>query len=131
MKLIRQIASFGMIGVLATLTHVASAAALIELDQCPPLVANLAGAALAYVVSFLGNALYTFGVSERLGSAALRYLLVSLASAALTSIILIATQFLNLPILAYYALVLVTVPPTTFLLAKFWALKRGASGIQT
>ena len=120
MNLLRQVALFGAMGCCATLAHIGVAWTLMELSPIDRYLANFAGAALAYVVSFLGNALLTFGVSERLGYYAIRYLFISACSLFLTSVELVGVQRYSLPNYAYAAIVLFTVPPATFLLAKLW-----------
>jgi len=121
MNLLRQITSFAGVGSCATLSHIGVAWSLMELSPLDPFVANLIGACTAYFVSFFGNAFLTFRVRKHLLLHAFRYLLISTVSLILTSIELAIVTFLDLPILAYVLIVLVTVPPATFLFAKFWA----------
>lgn len=121
MKLLRQIILFGVVGCAATLTHVGLAWSLMEFSAVNQYLANFAGAACAYLVSFFGNALFTFGVRARLGYFAFRYLFVSGCSLLLTSMELTLVRGLHLPSFIYAATVLVTVPPATFLFAKLWA----------
>ena len=121
MNLLRQLISFAGVGCCATLSHVGAAWSLMELSPLDPFVANVVGACTAYFVSFFGNALLTFRVRKHLLLHALRYFLISTVSLILTSIELAIVDVLGLPILAYVLMVLVTVPPATFLFAKFWA----------
>ena len=121
MSLLQQIVRFGAVGVCATVTHIGVAWSLMELSSFDQYGANLAGAVFAYLVSFFGNALFTFGVKDRLAHYAARYLFVSIGSLFLTSVELAAVDRLGLPTYAYAVVVLLTVPPATFLFAKLWA----------
>lgn len=121
MRLLRQLASFGTVGVFATLAHVATAWMLIDLAALDSYLANGLGGASAFLVSFLGNACFTFTTDRSLLRCAGRYLFVSLFSFALTSAILAFVERNGLPTWLYLAIVLATVPPATFMLAKLWA----------
>lgn len=121
MKLLRQMFSFGLVGVAATLSHVGVAWLLIEIVAINAYLANAIGACVAFAVSFLGNANFTFVTDRSFWSSTRRYVWVSLLSLMLTSIILALTKHYSLSTFAYVAAVLVTVPPATFLLAKLWA----------
>ena len=120
MNLLRQLVLFAGVGGCATLAHVFTAWSLMELSILAPYLANLAGACLGYGVSFIGNAWLTFGVRQRLGFYAVRYLLVSFISLILTTFELAIVTRLGLSNHAYALIVLLTVPPVTFLVAKFW-----------
>jgi putative flippase GtrA len=126
MKLLRQLVMFAGVGGCATLAHVLTAWSLMQFSPVEPYLANLVGACLGYGVSFLGNALLTFGVRQRLGFYAVRYLLVSLVSLVLTTIELALVTRLGLSNHAYALVVLLTVPPATFLVAKFWVFADSA-----
>ena len=126
MKLIRQLFSFGLVGVAATLSHVGVAWLLIESTAVNAYAANAIGALAAFMVSFLGNANFTFNTDRSFWSSARRYVWVSLLSLMLTSIILALTRYYGLSTFAYVAAVLITVPPATFFLAKLWAFSPAA-----
>jgi putative flippase GtrA len=121
MGLVRQIMSFGAVGVAATVTHVAIAWLLIVLANCDPYVANLFGTLVAFAVSFGGNVGFTFQSDRKLWSSARRYLLVSSLSLVTTTTILMIVERTGLPTYVYVIGVLAFVPPTTFVLAKHWA----------
>jgi len=122
--LLRQIAAFGFVGTGATLLHVGVAWLLIDRAALDGFLANGCGAAAAFVFSYLGNARITFASRRGLWNGAARYLVVTLASLALSSAILALTQRSGLPTYAYAIAVVMVVPPATFLLAKFWAFQR-------
>ena len=120
MKLARQLLSFGTVGVFATLAHVGVASLLIESAAFNGYLANAFGAGAAFTASFLGNANFTFSTNRTLWSSARRYIWISLFSLTVTSIIMAFTKYNDLSTFAYVAIVLATVPPTTFCLAKLW-----------
>lgn len=120
MKLLRQLVLFAGVGVCATFAHVCAAWSLMQYSVLEPYVANFVGACLGFGVSFVGNAWLTFGVRQQLGFYAIRYALVSLISLVLTTVELAIVTRLGLSNHAYAVIVLLTVPPTTFLVAKFW-----------
>ena len=123
MRLLRQIAAFGAVGICATLVHVALAWALIDQAGMDGLAANACGAAAAFSVSYLGNARITFASARGLLDGARRYLVVTLVSFALSSAILALVERQGWPTWSYALIVVLTVPPATFLLAKFWAFQ--------
>lgn len=127
-KLLRELLSFGIVGIAATLAHVLLAWLLIDLFRCNPYVANLMGTIAAFSISFLGNAGFTFQTNRTLQSSAIRYVFVSLTSFILTTGVLAGTRYLGLPTHIYVLVVLATVPPATFLLAKLWAFSPQLSG---
>lgn len=123
MHLLRQIASFGVVGASATLLHVGMAWLLIERAAVDGFVANACGAAAAFVVSYLGNARITFANQRGLWNGAARYLVVTIISLAMSSAVLVLTQRSGLPTYTYVLIVVLTVPLASFLLAKFWAFQ--------
>jgi putative flippase GtrA len=128
MKLLRQLFSFGLVGVAATLSHVGVAWLLIESTAINAYLANALGACAAFIVSFLGNANFTFSTNRSFRSSVSRYVWVSLLSLTLTSIILALTKHYGLSTMAYVVAVLMTVPPATFFLAKLWAFSPAGEG---
>lgn len=120
-----QLASFGAVGVAATLTHVAIAWALFEALEWPPALANLAGAATAFFVSFGCNATITFKAARPVASAGWRYAALSLVSYLLATVIMHLVERHDLPGYVFAVMVVLVVPPTTFLLAKFWVFAPG------
>lgn len=123
MDWVRQCLSFGKIGILATLSHLTICWLLINSAQWASYLANLAGACVAYLISFFGNATFTFRTDSTLWKCAMRYFFVSLTSLGMTSLILSFVEANGLSFAVYAILVLGAVPPTTFLLAKLWAFQ--------
>lgn len=123
MNLLRQTISFGAVGALATLTHVGVAWALIGAAHRDPYLSNLYGACAAFIVSFGGNACFTFDTNRSLTSSARRYFFVSLFSLVMTSAILAIVNNNGWPTYIYVIMVITTVPTLTFLMAKIWAFR--------
>ncbi len=128
LRLIRQVISFGAIGVCATLAHVALAWLLIEQGLVNPYFANLLATCAAFAFSFLGNAGLTFRTDRQLSECARRYIVVSAVSFFMTSAILALVRHNGWPTYVYAAIVLSTVPPATFLMAKLWAFRMLPNG---
>jgi putative flippase GtrA len=120
----RQIAIFIAVGTTAVATHLAVAAAVVELGGLPPLAANVIGFCIAFFVSFAGHSRWTFPLAPgQLGAARTRFFAV-----ALTGFILNQTAYagaLHIFGPAYYlpilGAVLIGVAVSTFLLSKLWA----------
>lgn len=121
MNLVRQLLSFGAVGVLATIAHVSVAWMLIGGTDLNHYAANLLGTCTAFIVSFFGNAQFTFQTNRSKFDCAKRYFFVSLSSLIMTSSILLFVERHGLPTYAYALLVVAIVPAVTFLLAKLWA----------
>jgi len=121
--ILRQLVSFGAVGVCATLAHVALVWLLIDQGWMNPYFDNLLGTCAAFAVSFFGNAGLTFRTNRLLCDCARRYVFVSAASFVMTSGILALVRHNGWPNYAYVLIVLCTVPPATFLLAKLWAFR--------
>lgn len=120
MRLFRQLLSFGSVGMLATLAHVAVAYLLLTGTSINPYLANLAGFLSAVGISFIGNARLTFGYSENWWPAFARFAVVSLTSLGLTSAILAVVEARGLAYWTYVLATLAIVPVLTFMLSKFW-----------
>ena len=120
MQLVRQLLSFGSVGMVATVVHVALAYVLMLQTATSPFLANLAGFLAAFGISFFGNAKLTFGYDGSLTGPMVRFLAISFVSLTLTSGITALVEAQGLPRWTYVVLTLATVPPITFLLAKFW-----------
>ncbi|WP_282152705.1 GtrA family protein [Ruegeria atlantica] len=123
--MIGQISRFAGIGVLATILHVVVSIVALKFFGIAPLLANSAGFAAAFSLSYLGHGRITFDTSLKHRFHAPRFLTVSgvgfLLSTAITE--LIAVQ-LGGPFVLAMAVVALAVPVSTFLLCKFWVFAR-------
>lgn len=120
MTVLRQLASFGMIGIVATLAHVTAAYLLRVQFAADPYLANLVGFLLALSISFAGNARFTFYYKGAISSALVRFLALSSVSLVITTLVMAWVVRNHLPMEIYVLVVVMTVPPVTYLLARFW-----------
>lgn len=120
-RLCRQLLTFGAVGLCATGVHLGVAWSLMEVVSSNAYLANMAGAAVAFTVSLIGNAVLTFKTNHSVWHCAPRYLAVSAWSLLLTSAILAVVRQLSLPNYWFPGITIVLVPPTTFTISKLWA----------
>ena len=120
-----QIARFGAVGVAATAVHVAIGMGLNAGAGIAPFWANLVAFSCAVGVSFLGQTRLTFPGSAAGRDAFARFTLVALAGLGLNqAIVWLVTSVLGRPYWLALAIIVATVPAATFVLLKFWALRR-------
>ena len=123
MSLVRQVAFFGIIGVLATFVHVALAYTLMTVLALNPYVANAFGAGAALGISFHGNSQITFLYRGNVSRAFIRFLAQSALTFALTNVIVFIVEQNDWPGWLYAAIVIAVVPPVSFLVAKLWVYR--------
>lgn len=119
MRAIRQIASFGLVGVAATLLHVAVFSISTEALQIEPQVANVIAFLSSLPVSYAGNMHLTFGRRPKL----VRFLVTAFAGYTLNAVNVHAVQTLGLPSLWAVPGMMVIVPALLFLLSRFWVFR--------
>ncbi|MCI0723590.1 MAG: GtrA family protein [Acidobacteria bacterium] len=126
-RLVRESLRFGLVGGLATATHVTIFMCLIAVKDTYPMLANLIAWIMAFVVSFLGHYNWTFReASVERGRSALqsmpRFLMVSLLGLALNSLVVaLVIDVARWPYGAAAALMATLVPLVTFGASKLWA----------
>jgi putative flippase GtrA len=125
MQSLKQISRFGFVGVLATGVHVGVGLGLNKLAGMSPLAANLIAFCCALGVSFFGQTRLTFPDRVADGGAFLRFAVVAVSGLCLNQIIvwLVTSVFAGSYELAL-GIIIFTVPAVTFVLLKFWALRR-------
>ena len=123
---IRRLASFILVGATAAAVHFAVVKALVETTGVHPLLANVGGWLVAFVVSFAGQHRLTFADRRApVLQAAPRFFAISAAGFAANEVMYAVT--LRLSGLRYdvaLALVLVAVAVMTDLLSSRWAFRR-------
>ncbi len=125
MQTLRQISRFGFVGIIATAVHVGVGLGLHEGADMRPLWANLIAFGCALSVSFFGQTRLTFPDSTADGSAFVRFTVVAVSGLALNqTMVWLVTSVFGGPYWLALAIIVFTVPGITFLLLKFWALKR-------
>lgn len=123
MKLLRQALVFGVVGIIATIIHVAVAYALLSIGTVNPYVCNALGACSAIAFSFFGNANVTFEFGGKHSEAFRRFLAQSALNFVLTSLILLGVESSGRPYWLYVVIVVFTVPPISFAVSKFWVFR--------
>ncbi len=122
--LLKQIATFGTAGVIATLVHVAVGLSLNRLLGFSPLSANLIAFPAATCVTLISNSRFTFrGHGGGTASFAKGAATVLFGLGLNQLIVLIVTDLAGLPYEAALIAVIAIVPAVTFLLFKFWAFR--------
>jgi putative flippase GtrA len=121
---IRQGATFAFIGLAATAVHVVAALSVRRGLQASALEANLIGYSVAVLVSYFGNARFTFGKAALQGDQFARFLAVSLFGLALNqAITFVAVNRLGLDFRLALGVVVIVVPAVSFGLSRIWAFR--------
>jgi len=120
---LRQFLTFGLVGIAASITHVAVALTLIRQAGIDVMAANALAFCVVVLVSYAGNHAWTFRADGRHGVHFPRFLNTSLAGLALIqAIVFIATRQFGLCYLAAVLIVIALVPLLTFAASKLWAI---------
>jgi putative flippase GtrA len=126
--MIGQMIRFGGIGAMATVAHVLTALAAQGFLHLPAQGANLVGFAVAVIVSYTGHARVTFDAPLRSGSQVQRFVMLSLAGLAASSLTVhLVTTVLGLGFLTAMTAVAVIVPLATYLAMRFWVFRHAAT----
>ena len=119
----RQILRFALVGGAASATHFAVGLSLERFAHLVPWLANIFAFLTALGVSYLGNSLITFEVEARRAGAFAKFALVSAVAFGLNqTIVWSLTGPAHWPYWLALCVVLVLVPPLTFVFSKYWAL---------
>jgi putative flippase GtrA len=125
MQTFRQLARFGLVGIVATAVHVMVGMGLHAGGGMTPFWANLIAFCCALGVSFLGQTRLTFPGAAMGRGAFARFTLVAMTGLGLNQIIVwLVTSVFAGPYWLALAFIIGTVPAGTFLMLKFWALRR-------
>ena len=125
MQSLKQISRFGFVGVLATVVHVSVGLGMHDGAGMPALWANLIAFCCALGVSFFGQTRLTFPDSTADGGAFARFAVVAVSGLGLNQLIVwVVTSLFGSPYWLALVIIIFTVPGCTFLLLKFWALRR-------
>lgn len=123
MSVRRQLPWFAVFGVAASATHFVVALAAARFLGLEPLAANTVAFVAALGVSYLGNAMVTFKVEPWNAAQFARFATLSVAGFVLNQLIVyVLTVRGGWPFWASLVVVILLVPPATFVLAKLWAL---------
>ncbi len=128
----RQGFRFAGVGGAATALHVVVAMVLVETGQLSLFWANVPAFLAAFILSYLGNLKWTFGVGGFHRRRVPRFLLIALLAFALNqSIVYVVVERMDLDYRLALAVVVLAVPPIAFLLSRRFAFPdhgQGASG---
>jgi putative flippase GtrA len=117
---------FGIVGIAATLTHVAVFVALIQTGDAAPLLANALAFGVAFVLSFLGHFWWTFRApaeleTRRWAPALVRFLVIALSGFLLnTAVVFMVVEVLTVSYMYAAVLMVTVVPACVFVASKFW-----------
>lgn len=117
-----QLFRFGVIGGIAAFTQLVGVFILVDGFHLHPLLANVFAFLIAFQVSYYGHKLWTFSSEAKHSHAMSKFLVVATLSFILNEGLY--SYFLhefNLNYLVTLIIVLLIVPPVTFILSKFWA----------
>jgi putative flippase GtrA len=128
-KLFHQFLKFGVVGALATATHVSLYVLLVEWPELDPLTSNFLAFCVALLVTFLGNYHWTFAEEVRSGKLKRLRSFLKLSLAALTglalnsAIVVLIVDILRLEYLLAIPFMVTLVPVVTFLITRLWAFR--------
>jgi len=119
---LRQISTFALVGGAATAAHLGSALVANQYFGLPPLSSNLVGYTSAVLISYLGNARFTFKRPTMNGAQFARFLAVSLLALALNqAIIYYCSIVLGWDFVWALIPVAIVVPLFSFVMSRVWA----------
>lgn len=123
-KLFLQLVKFGIVGVTSASVNYIVVIALVEITRLTPLVANIFGYLIGFLVSFSGHKYWTFSSHSTSASSLPKFLVVSAAGfLANENLFYLFLNYLYLDYKIALLLVLLIVPPFTFLFSKLWAFR--------
>ena len=121
---LREVNWFVVIGLAATACHAGATLAAQRFLGLGPLGASGVGYLCSVGISYVGNSLLTFRSRVMHGPQFVRFLTISLAGLAVNAaIVFVCTHLLGWPLKLALIPVVIIVPGSTFVLAKFWAFR--------
>ena len=120
--LLRQGARFGVVGLIATLVHLAVAWVANQWFGFGEYMANGTGFAIAFVFSYLGHFYWTFQKQSDHQRSLARFLVVAGCGYALSNLVVwIVVQRLGQPFEVALLGILLVVPVSTWVISRLWA----------
>lgn len=117
-------ARFALVGIAATLVHIAVVFGILTFIQISPIVANFCAFIVAFIVSFSGNYIWTFKAPGQAQRAMQRYFVVSgCACLANSGLLLCILQVTSLEPQLAALIAACIIPALTFLGSRFWSFK--------
>ncbi len=123
-----RLSRFVLVGMLATIIHVAIFGALVERSGAAPVYASIPAFLVAMLVSYAINRAWTFSASGRHGIELPRYASISLLGLSLNVLITyVAVNVLHWWYVRALAVIVLIVPVTTFCLNRRWTFRAEAT----
>ena len=123
-SIVREANLFALVGVTATVCHVAMTLLANRFLGLGPMAASLVGYASSVSVSYLGNSLFTFRRPALHGPQAARFAVISLGGLGVNqTIVFVSTHLFGWPLKLALIPVVLIVPASTFVMSKFWAFR--------
>jgi putative flippase GtrA len=118
-----QLFRFGVVGALAASVHFLSVYAIVSIIDLIPIIANIFAFLIAFIVSYFGHSLWTFGHKKHNhSSAATKFFSVAVFSFIVNEGgYFLLLEYTSMHYLLSLFIVLITVPVMTFILSKYWA----------
>lgn len=118
-----QLLRFGLVGGLATITHIAVATALLSVfPQVQPVAANLAAFLVAFLVSFVGHSRYTFKQDGSLP----KFFVAALLGLGANNAVLIALLAMGASAIPSLWVATLAAPLVVYLVSKLWVFPANA-----
>lgn len=119
---LRGIAIFGLVGIAASVVHAVVGIALVRSGLLYPFSANIIAFLTAFSVSYVGHRSFSFRSDAAHGGALPKFFAVAVLGLAMNQlIVLMVVNWLGFPYELALAVVFLTVPASTYVLARFWA----------
>ena len=118
-----QLLRFSFVGVLATLVHVTVAFFLLKALDFPLVFANIGAFFTAFIVSYFGNALWSFEIHSEMRSL-MKFCVASAVNLSIIVLISSWTAQAGLPPYTGILAVALVIPLVGFLLQKMWVFNR-------
>jgi putative flippase GtrA len=118
-----RITRFGIVGIVATLTHMAVAHAGLALLTNSPYLASLAGFLSAFCVSYLGHYHFTFGADSVHSKALPRFVAIAVTGFLTSLVVIKAVTFYGLPPDVSLTVSILLIPGLTYIASRLWAFR--------
>lgn len=120
----KQIGKFGIVGILATLTHATALTILVEIFSLIAWQANGAAFLIALVVTYIGQSYWVFQDTNHTATKSTKFIMVALLGFFLNITIMYAmNELLALHYLIGFFTATLIIPIITFIFNKFWVFR--------
>lgn len=118
---------FGIIGLLATVCYFLLGLLFVRLLALPVLLGNALAYILSFIVSYLGQAFWTFQANARHGALLPKYAVAQLIGLGINSLLIEICVKIGLNYEASMVFAIILVPFAVYLLCKYWVfVQKGA-----